>query len=69
MVSQGYPMVWRPADVEYLELRDGQRGYAQRVRITDGQGRVYLLDYYMIQTESGWKINGVELLEDEGLSA
>ncbi|MEM9638352.1 MAG: DUF4864 domain-containing protein, partial [Pseudomonadota bacterium] len=35
MVTQGYPMVWRPGDVRYLELREQGSTYWQRVMITD----------------------------------
>ena len=59
MVRQGYPMVWRPADVRYLGLRDVDGLLWQRVRFTDMGGDVHLFDYNMIQTENGWKINAV----------
>ncbi len=62
MVRRGYPMVWRPADVRFLELREIGGALWQKVMITDGDGRVHLLDYQMIQRENGWKINGVQLL-------
>lgn len=62
MVQQGYPMVWRPAEVRYLDLREVAGGLWQRVMITDAQGRVHLLDYQMVKQESGWKINAVHLL-------
>ncbi len=62
MVRQGYPMVWRPADVRFLELREVAGNLWQKVMITDGDGRVHILDYQMIQQENGWKINGVQLL-------
>ncbi|EEE37034.1 hypothetical protein RKLH11_869 [Rhodobacteraceae bacterium KLH11] len=62
MVRNGYPMVWRPAEVRFLELRDVAGNLWQKVMITDGEGRVHLLDYQMIQQEGRWKINGVQLL-------
>ncbi|SDX10395.1 protein of unknown function [Ruegeria halocynthiae] len=62
MVRNGYPMVWRPADVRFLELREVAGALWQKVMITDGDGRVHLLDYQMIQQEGGWKINGVQVL-------
>lgn len=62
MVRQGYPMVWRPADVQYLGLEERGGQQVQRVQITDRDGRVYSLDYYMIETDEGWQINGVQLL-------
>ncbi len=62
MVRRGYPMVWRPAEVRFLELREVAGNLWQKVMITDGDGRVHLLDYQMIQQEGLWKINGVQLL-------
>ena len=62
MVRRGYPMVWRPAEVRFLELREVAGTLWQKVMITDGDGRVHLLDYQMIQQEGRWKINGVQLL-------
>lgn len=69
MVTQGYPMVWRPAEVTYLELRDIGGELWQKVQIVDAEGVVHLLDYRMRQTSDGWKISGVQLLQSEGLSA
>ena len=63
MVTQGYPMVWRPADVAYLELREEDGTFWQKVQITDDKGRVHYLEYRMQQTEAGWRINGVQILD------
>ncbi|NOD35055.1 MULTISPECIES: DUF4864 domain-containing protein [unclassified Ruegeria] len=64
MVRNGYPMVWRPADVRFLELREIAGSLWQKVMITDGNGLVHILDYQMVPLESGWKINGVQLLSN-----
>ena len=69
MVTQGYPMVWRPADVEFLELREEAGALWQVVQITDAQGRVHVLGYRMLQTEMGWKINGVQILQNAAVTA
>ncbi len=69
MVRGGYPMVWRPKDVRYLELREEGVGLWQQVMITDGKGRVHVLDYQMIQVENAWKINAVKLLQSSDLNA
>lgn len=63
MVTQGYPMVWRPGAVRYLETRNEGETVWQRVMITDQAGRVHLLDYRMLQTPEGWRINGVQILD------
>ena len=69
MVRNGYPMVWRPADVRFLELREIAGNLWQKVMITDANGRIHLLDYQMIQQDGGWKINGVQLLGNTDPSA
>ncbi|MCV6592833.1 MAG: DUF4864 domain-containing protein [Silicimonas sp.] len=69
MVRQGYPMVWRPGEVEFLELRNFRGALWQRVQIRDQAGRVHVLDYQMIETGEGWRINGVQLLPEPDVSA
>ena len=66
MVSQGYPMVHHPANVQMLELRTVAGNLWQRVLITDAAGETHLLDYQMIETPQGWQINGVQLLPEVG---
>ena len=68
MVTQGYPMVWRPADVVYLELREEGGTYWQKVQITGADGRVHYLEYRMEQAPEGWRINGVQILDAPGAS-
>ncbi|MFS4580676.1 DUF4864 domain-containing protein [Phaeobacter sp. C3_T13_0] len=65
MVQSGYPMVWQPVEVRYLALRTVAGSLWQRVMITDPEGRVHLLDYQMVETAMGWKINAVQLLTDD----
>jgi hypothetical protein len=69
MVRNGYPMVWRPAEVQYLELREVAGNLWQRVMVTDQAGRTHLLDYQMVQTGQGWQINAVQLLPQAGVGA
>lgn len=69
MVQNGYPMVWRPGDVEYLELRDVAGALWQRVMIRDRLGGVHMLDYQMIQVGGDWRINGVQLLRAPDVGA
>lgn len=64
MVRQGYPMVWRPADVEYLDIEPKGEAMMQRVLIVDEAGQRHLLEYRMIELESGWKIDGVRVIKD-----
>ena len=62
MVKQGYPMVYRPAQVEMGELREIAGNLWQRVRVVDQAGAGWYLDYMMIETAEGWQINAVQLL-------
>ena len=68
MVSQGFPMVWRPSDVEYLGLREDRGALVQRLQVTDSDGRLHVLDYFMVETADGWKINGVEFVKQNDLN-
>lgn len=69
MVRQGYPMVWRPDTVQYLELREIAGNLWQRVMITDSEGTLHFLDYQMKDVDGMWRINGVQLLPAPGASA
>ncbi len=61
MVRQGYPMVWRPADVQFLDTEiEGGRLW-QNVMIRDAAGRIHVLGYEMVTSENGWKINAVKV--------
>lgn len=61
MVREGYPMVWRPADVRFSGLRVQDGRQVQGVVVTDAAGRLHVLDYEMIEGDDGWRINGVRL--------
>ena len=63
MVKQGYPMVWRPVNVEYLELKEQGEGFVQNVLFTDQQGALHIIAYDLITTPDGWQINAVRLLK------
>jgi len=69
MVRQGYPMVWRPADVRFLALKQLGAFQLQKVMVKDGNGRFHVLEYEMVQTGIGWQINGVRLLPAAELGA
>ena len=63
MVAQGYAMVRNPGQVRLLDLREEAGRLVQRVEVIDRKGVLHLLDYQMIETEEGWKINGVTYVE------
>ena len=69
MVTTGYPMVHRPAEVKYLELREIAGALWQKVQVTDQKGFVHMLDYQMTQTDDGWRISGVQLLDAPSVTA
>lgn len=69
MVTSGYPMVWRPAEVDYLELEERGGDFWQKVQIVDQDGRQHLLLYRMQQTPDGWRIGGVQILKLPGATA
>ncbi|MEM7599218.1 MAG: DUF4864 domain-containing protein [Pseudomonadota bacterium] len=63
MVRNGYPMVWRPSDVQFLSTDERGGAVFQNVMVKDAGGKLFLLEYEMIETESGWLINGVRVQE------
>lgn len=69
MVRNGYPMVWRPAEVEFTGQEVRGPFIYQTLRIRDAQGVFHHLEYQMIQTENGWQINGVQFIEAPELAA
>lgn len=69
MVTNGYPMVHRPAEVEMGPLREVAGALWQRVEITDAEGQSHALDYQMVEMPDGaWRINAVQLLRAEAPS-
>lgn len=69
MVEQGYPMVHRPADIRYLDLAPLGPRLTQKVMIRDEGGLFHMLEYELVETQGGWKINGVRVLEAARLGA
>lgn len=69
MVEHGYPMVWRPGAVVFLELEERDGRMFQPVMIEDKSGIVHVLEYKMIQIEDAWQIDGVRLIESDGAIA
>ncbi len=62
MVQEGYPMVWDPAQVDFIDLQTLSGIFVQRVRVTDRAGATHYLGYQMVQTDAGWQINAVMVL-------
>lgn len=62
MVRQGYPMVWDNSAARFVATRQAQGRVFQQVMIQDATGTLHMLEYAMLQTDAGWKIDGVSLL-------
>ncbi|MEM1314249.1 MAG: DUF4864 domain-containing protein [Pseudomonadota bacterium] len=69
MVRQGYPMVWRPRGWRFAELAPARGRLRQAVVFEDAGGAVHVADYYMVETEDGWRIDGVTLRPKVGAGA
>ena len=69
MVRNGFPMVWRPAQVEYLEQREVGGVIFQRVLIEDNKGALHALEYQMLPTPDGWQIDGVQFIAPPAVAA
>lgn len=63
MVRQGYPMVWRPADFTFLSVEKTPWGMSQIIEIIDQSGVAHYLRYDMVPSNTGWKIDGVAILQ------
>jgi hypothetical protein len=61
MVREGYPMVWRPSDVTFLDSQVIAGKLWQNVLVRDAGGAPYVVEYQMIENEDGWKINAVRV--------
>ncbi len=59
MVRGGYPMVWRPADVAFLDAERRGAALIQRLRLTDAAGIAYIARYQMVEIDGAWRIAGV----------
>lgn len=69
MVEQGYPMVWDNRDAQFMEREGSGKLVLQRVYVRDTQGRGWVLSYAMLETDAGWKINGVSVIPAPDVSA
>ena len=69
MVRNGFPMVWRPKRVQFLDQRmiNGQEW--QLVQIEDFAGEFHYLDYQMIKINDEWRINAVQIVPSPSVSA
>lgn len=61
MVREGYPMVWNPSEVTFLEIEEIGGRLWQNVLVRDAAGVDFIVEYEMIEAGAGWKINGVRV--------
>ncbi len=69
MVRNGYPMVWRPSEVQFLEFKDQGGRVSQLVLFRDANGVPVILEYFMVETEQGWQIDGVQPVQRPDVAA
>jgi hypothetical protein len=69
MVRNGYPMVWRPAEVQFLDFKDVGGRVSQTVLFRDANGVLVVLEYFMIETDQGWQIDGVQPVQAPDVAA
>jgi hypothetical protein len=65
MVQRGYPMVWDPADAEFLDAKPRGNGIVQRLRFIDQKGRAHIAEYMMVKVDGDWRIAGVSITRDD----
>jgi alpha-D-ribose 1-methylphosphonate 5-triphosphate diphosphatase PhnM len=61
-VIHGYPMVWRPTEVQYIGVEQYTGQALQKVMITDRHKTLHLLIYQMLPLDQGWRIGGVQIV-------
>lgn len=66
MIVNSFPMVWRPAEVQYLKLTRSGPYALQRVMVTDQQNTLHILLYQLVPINQVWRISGVEILAMPG---
>lgn len=69
MVSQGYPMVHRPAEVVFQDLKETAGEMKQDVLLRDTQGRYFVARYTMVLADGVWQISGVSIEQSPGVGA
>jgi hypothetical protein len=62
-------MVWRPAEVQFLDFKDVGGRVSQTVLFRDANGVPVVLEYFMIETDQGWQIDGVQPVQAPDVAA
>lgn len=63
MVREGYPMVWRPSEVIFLEAKEIGGKLWQEVFLRDGTGAGWIAEYEIIELDGALRVNGVRIRE------
>ncbi|MDZ4735244.1 MAG: DUF4864 domain-containing protein [Rhodospirillaceae bacterium] len=64
MVRTGYAPVYRPQDVEFLDLLKAPSGFVQQVHVVGTDGTAVIAHYLMEQQPDGsWRIDGCMLTQ------
>ena len=67
MIRRGYPVVYRPATVAFLQPRWDADRLIQAVQMTDAQGNGWLATYRLERQGTGpWLIAACEVVPNEG---
>lgn len=67
MVRAGYPVVYRPASVVFLNPEWVQGQLVQGVHLTDASGALWLAVYQLErQADKSWRISGCNVLPSSG---
>jgi len=61
IVATEYPVIWRPAGYEMIDILDTAKGPKQIVSLQDAQGRFFHAVYEMRLIGDTWRIDGVSL--------
>lgn len=70
MVRSGYPVVYRPASVAFLQPEGKDDVAIQRVQMTDASGDSWLAVYSLQrQKNTAWRITGCNVLKNKGRTA
>jgi hypothetical protein len=67
MVREGYPVVYRPASVIFLNPEWVQGQLLQGVQLTDSSGGLWLATYRLErQPDKSWRISGCDVQQSSG---
>ena len=66
MVAAHYRPVYRPQQLEFLDLKSVEGQLVQRVMVVGPEGEFVLAMYSMVRIDGRWRINGCFLVQPSG---